>query len=89
VVSHLLLESGTLVAGKPITTGWSPAFLRCVDGVLLATDWSRLFAADVSGAAAGQWKFPGWSLRPEFIAVAADGDLLVPFGDYGAERLER
>ena len=89
VASHLLLESGTLVAGKPITTGWSPAFLRCVDGVLLATDWSRLFAADVSGAAAGQWKFPGWSLRPEFIAVAADGDLLVPFGDYGAERLER
>lgn len=89
VANYRLLESGTFVAGKPIPTGWSPAFLRCVDGVLLATDWNRLFAADVSGAAAVQWKFPGWSLRPEFIAVAADGDLLVPFGDYGAERLER
>jgi hypothetical protein len=89
VANYRLQEAGALVAGKPIQIGWSPAFLRCVDGVLLATDWTRLFAADVSGAAAGQWQFPGWSLRPEFIAVAADGDLLVPFGDYGAERLAR
>ena len=26
---------------------------------------------------------------PDEISVAADGDLLVPFGEYGAERLER
>ncbi|MEX1115412.1 MAG: beta-propeller domain-containing protein [Akkermansiaceae bacterium] len=89
VASYRLEESGEFVARNPMKFGWSPAFLRCVDGVLLATDWSRLFATDVSGAAADQWKFPGWSLRPEFITIAADGDLLVPFGDYGAERLDR
>ena len=89
VTNYRLRESGALVADKALRVGWAPSTLRCVDGVLLASDWSRLFAADVSGVAGMEWQFPGWSLRADSIAVARDGDLLVAFGDYGAERLER
>jgi len=35
------------------------------------------------------WDFPTWTFDLGRVSVAADGDLLVPFGDYGAERLDR
>ncbi len=89
IESKRLDDSGAFVPEKTLEIGWRPDSLRCVDNVIIAANWNRLYAADVTGAARGQWQFAGWSLQPDKITVASDGDLLVPFGEYGAERLHR
>jgi hypothetical protein len=35
------------------------------------------------------WQLPGWSVDASNVQIASDGDLLVPLGAYGMERLER
>jgi hypothetical protein len=89
VERHRLTDAGVLVREKDLEVGWTPDSLRWTDGLLLGSKWNKLFAAEPGADQAESWRFSGWSLRFENVTVAADGDLLVPFGEYGAERLER
>jgi len=89
IARYMLGETGSFIAGKPFEIGWAPTGLRCTSGVLIANQANRLFAADVSGASPTQWHFGGWSLRAAQISVDTAGDLLVPFGDHGLEKLQR
>ena len=50
---------------------------------------NSLFAAPGEALSATAWAFPAWNLGLDRLTIAADGDLLVPFGDYGVERLAR
>lgn len=86
---HLLNDKGTLTPEPQLQLGWAPDALRWINGVLTGAFGSSLFAAPGDGTAATTWDFPTWNLGLDRLTLAADGDLLVPFGDYGAERLER
>lgn len=72
-----------------IETRFQAHQLRVEKGVLIGAGWRSLFAAGVTETTAPHWAFPVWSLDAQAIEIAADGDLLVPFGDYGASRLDR
>lgn len=84
-----LTDEGVFVTESRLEVGWRPQSLRWADGILLGSKWNALFAAAPKADAADTWRFPTWSLSLNRVSVAADGDLLAPFGDYGAERLER
>jgi hypothetical protein len=86
---HLLNDKGAFDAEPTINIGWTPDALRWIQGTLVGTRWNSLFAADATDTAADIWTFPAWNLGLDRMNLATDGDLLVPFGDYGVERLER
>ncbi len=89
VERHVLSADGTFVTESKLELGWMPYSLRWLDGTLVGSNWRNLFAADAESNTAEQWNFQSWYLATDRITLAADGDLLVPFGDYGAERLQR
>ncbi len=89
VERHLLSADGVFVDESKLDIGWTPYSLRYVDGTLLGSNWRSLFAADADSDTVEHWHFQSWNLSIDRIALANDGDLLVPFGDFGAERLER
>jgi hypothetical protein len=89
VERHRLTDEGSFAAEPLLEIGWNPYQLRWTNGTLIGAKWNALFAAEGNAAAASKWKFETWSLMPEQVTVAGDGDLLVPFGEYGVERLSR
>ena len=89
VKRHRLTATGEFAAEADLDTGWTAQSLRVSRGVLIGATWTALFAADATSSDIEKWNFPAWTLNPDAIEVAPDGDLLVPFGAYGAERLDR
>ncbi|MCX6865527.1 MAG: hypothetical protein NTV46_04795 [Verrucomicrobia bacterium] len=89
VERNLLNDQGTFVTEPALKIGWTPDSLRWIQGTLTGAKWHSLCAANSDGATADTWTFPPWNLGLDRMTVAADGDLLVPFGDYGTERLDR
>lgn len=89
VERHRLNEQGDFVAEPALEIGWTPYSLRWMQGTLTGTRSFSLFAADGAGDTVSEWNFPTWYLNLERVAQAPDGDLLVPFGEYGTERLDR
>ena len=89
VERHLLDDKGVLTAEATLPIGWTADTLRCVGDILTGSSGDSLFAAGAAGATATSWTFPAWTPGLDRLTVAADGDLLVPFGDYGVERLAR
>ncbi len=86
---HRLDDSAAFVTEPALAIGWEPWDLGCTGGLLLGTSGQRLFATPVTGGTLADWQFPMWGLDLDTITVAPDGSLLVPFGDYGTERLSR
>ncbi|MES2658647.1 MAG: beta-propeller domain-containing protein [Verrucomicrobiota bacterium] len=89
VVRHRLTEAGNFAEESPLEIGWFPDSLRWIDGTLIGGKWNALFAADAAGDDATKWKFPTWNPGVDRVVLGSGGDLLVPSGDYGVERLER
>ena len=89
VERRLLTEDGFFVEEAAIELGWSPYTLRYIDGTLIGGNWRALFAADAGGSALSKWKFPTWNPGIDSVMIGSGGDLLVPFGEYGVERLSR
>jgi hypothetical protein len=89
VERRLLGDSGKFTTESTLKIGWKPYALRWSQGILTGSKWDSIFAAAVNDVTAKVWDFPTWSFSPDRVSIAADGDLLVPFGDYGVERLDR
>ncbi len=89
VERHLLGDAGTWTKEPDLKIGWQPGDLRWTQGTLVGTKWDSIFAAGAGDDAATVWDFPTWTFDFSKVSIAADGDLLVPFGDYGMERLDR
>jgi hypothetical protein len=90
IIRHRLNNDGTWSALPRVSIGWRPDVLRVVDNVIIGSNWRSLFAIDIHQVdTLKSWSFPTWGLDVQRISLAQDGDLLVPFGEYGAERLER
>ncbi|MCP5549139.1 MAG: beta-propeller domain-containing protein [Akkermansiaceae bacterium] len=84
-----LEDDGSFTPGETIASGFRPWSLRCVGRLVLASNGNKLFAAGRKKGEGTKWKFPTWWLDLRSVETAADGDLLVPFGEYGVERLDR
>lgn len=82
-------EDGTFHTETNLVTGHTPDALRYLRGTLIGSKWNALFAAEANGDSVKKWNFPAWYLNLEQVTRTSNGDLLVPFGAYGAERLKR
>ncbi len=89
VERYLLNDRGAFITEPTLKIGWTPDSLRWVQGTLIGAKWNSLCAANSDGDTAITWTFPAWNLGLDRVTVATDADLLVPFADYGTERLER
>ncbi len=89
VERHRLTQDGIFADESPIDLGWTPYSLRWIDGTLIGGTWNALFAVDAAGNDVTKWKFPTWNPGIDHVVLGSGGDLLVPFGDYGVERLSR
>lgn len=84
---YLLGNDGKFSAESTLDIGWRPSSLRWIQGRLIGSNGSSLFQVNDGENSLKNWKFSSWYFSLEKVALAADGDLLVPFGQYGAERL--
>jgi len=84
-----LEDSGNFTTEPSLQIGWKPAALRWCQGTLTGNKSDSIFAAAATDDTAKVWNFSTWSFSLDRVSVAAKGDLLVPFGEYGAERLDR
>jgi hypothetical protein len=89
VARFKLTDEGAFLAEEGLQLGWKPSALSWLDGILAGRDSRSLFAAGAEEAEATQWPLPAPGLTFGNVLSAADGDLLVPLGDYGAARLDR
>jgi len=89
VERHLLTEKGKFITEPALKIGWTPYSLRWIQNTLTGASWSSVFATDGDGKNLKTWDFPTWNPGLERVTLATDGDLLVPFGEYGVERLNR
>ncbi len=89
VERHRLGEDGAFHSEPTLDTGYTPDSLRWIKGTLIGAKWNALFAAEVDGVTVKKWNFSAWNFGIDRVTRTSSGDLLVPFGDYGAERLGR
>ena len=89
VERYFLAEEGTFVCEPSIQVGWSPSSLRWNAGALTGSTWNSLFIADVENNTVDTWNFQSWYLSLDRVVILPNKDVLVPFGEYGADRLHR
>jgi len=84
---HLLGDDGNFSAESTLEIGWQPSSLRWLQGRLIGSNGISLFRVRDGKNTLRKWKFTSWYFSLDKVVLAGDGDLLVPFGRYGAERL--
>ncbi len=89
VERYLLAEEGTFVSEPSLQVGWTPNSLRWNAGALTGSTWNSLFIADVDNNTVDTWDFQTWYLSLDRVVILPNKDVLVPFGEYGADRLHR
>ncbi len=89
VLRYQLTADGSVSTESPLQTGWTPYVLRWTDGTLLGSNWNSFFAAKDDATDIKKWKFSTWTPSLDRTLPLPNGDLLVPFGEYGVERLRR
>ncbi|MEO5713555.1 MAG: beta-propeller domain-containing protein [Luteolibacter sp.] len=82
-----LADDESWTTESELTLGWRPNALRSVAGKILGVHAKTIFSAAADGDTASRWRFPTWSVWLDSVSVAGNGDLLVPFGQYGVDRL--
>ena len=86
---YALNPLGGFIAESTLNVGWKPDQLRWSNSTLIGSKWNSLFAAGLNDNAAMSWSFKSWSFALDQVIVAANGDLVVPFGEFGVDRYYR
>ncbi len=89
VECHLLSADGNFVSQPSLDVGWTPDSLRWNAGTLTGSTWNSLFVLGMNDNKVETWNFETWGVRFDRVIITPDRDVLVPFGDYGVERLNR
>ncbi len=84
-----LTNEGKLLPQSLIAVGWQPYSLRWTQNTLVGGQSNSIFAANADGGGLKTWDFATWSPGLDRSAFDDSGALIVPFGQYGVERLER
>ena len=82
-------NGGSFVAEESLDVGWNPYSLKVVNGIIVGSGGTSILAIKSGSNEIQTWQFPTWNVYADRAELAADGDLLVPLGQYGMERLER
>jgi hypothetical protein len=84
-----LSNEGSFVSEESLDIGFNPYSLKAINGTIVGANGSSIFAIKSGFNDIMTWQLPGWSVDASNVQIASDGDLLVPLGAYGMERLER
>jgi len=82
-------DDGSFVAEESLDVGWYAYSLKAVNGTIVGSGGTSILATKSGSNEIKTWQFPTWNVYADRAEMAADGDLLVPLGQYGMERLER
>jgi hypothetical protein len=89
LLRNSLSDDGLFVAEESLDVGWNPYSLKTVNGIIVGSGGTSILATKSGSNEIKTWQFPTWNVYADRAEVAADGDLLVPLGQYGMERLDR
>jgi len=89
LLRNSLSDGGSFVSEGNLEVGWTPYSLKALHGTIVGSGGTSIFATKSGSSDIKTWQFPTWSIYPDRVEIAADGDLLVPLGAYGMERLDR
>ena len=89
LLRNYLADDGSFVAEESLNVGWYPYSLKAVNGTIVGSGGTSILATKSGTNEISTWQFPTWSVYADKVGMAADGDLLVPLGQYGMERLDR
>ncbi len=84
-----LSNKGKWLTHSLIDVGWQPSALHWAENVLIAANADSICATDANGNSLQKWQLPTASAALDRSTLDAAGALLIPFGPYGVERLER
>jgi hypothetical protein len=85
---HSLSDAGLFLSDENLNIGWTPYSLKAIHGTVIGSGSRAIFASKSGSNQIRSWQFSTWNVRTEAVEMALDGDLLVPLGDYGVERLD-
>jgi hypothetical protein len=89
LLRNSLGDDGSFVAEESLGVGWNPYSLKVVNGTIVGSGASSILATKSGSNEIKTWQFPTWNVSADRTEMAADGDVLVPLGLYGMQRLER
>jgi hypothetical protein len=82
-------DDGSFVVEESLNVGWNLYSLKVVNGTIVGSGGTSILATKSGSNEIQTWQFPTWNVYADRTEMATDGDLLVPLGQYGMERLER
>jgi hypothetical protein len=89
LLRNSLSDVGSFVNEGNLDVGWTPYSLKAVNGTIVGSGGTSIVATKSGSNDIKTWQFPTWNVYADRIEMASDGDLLVPLGAYGMERLDR
>lgn len=84
---HSLSDEGLFLSDENLDIGWTPYSLKAIHGTVIGSGSRAIFAIKPGSNQIRSWQFPTWNVRADAVEMAVGGDLLVPLGEYGVERL--
>ena len=89
LLRNSLSDGGSFVGEGNLDVGWSPSSLKAINGTIVGSGGTSIVATKSGSNDIKTWQFPTWNVYADRVEMASDGDLLVPLGAYGMERLDR
>ena len=89
LLRNSLSDDGSFVDDGNLDVGWNPYSLKAVNGTIVGSGGTSMLATKSGSNDIKTWQFPTWNVYADRVEIAVDGDLLVPLGGYGMERLDR
>jgi hypothetical protein len=89
LLRNSLSDDGSFVSEANLDVGWNLYSLKAVNGTIVGSGGTSIVATKSGSSDIKTWQFPTWNVYADRVEIAADGDLLVPLGAYGMERLDR
>lgn len=86
---HQLASDGEWIASPIQEIGWKPDRLHGVGGGIAGVAERAIFWSDAQGNTLESWKLPAGRPSVGRMLRLASGDILLPTGEYGVERLTR
>jgi hypothetical protein len=83
-----LSEEGSFLSDENLDIGWTPYSLRAIQGTVVGFGSHSIFAIKSGSNHIRTWQFPTWNVGADGVETAVGGDLLLPLGQYGVERLD-
>lgn len=89
LLRNTLSDKGEFFSEESLDIGWTPYSLRAINGTIVGSASHSFFATKSGTDQINTWQFPTWNIFADVVEMTSDGDLLIPLGEFGVERLNR